>query len=65
LDDWFRNELRQLTADVLLDRSAKLNEFLRPEIVESIFSDHQLKKHDHSARLWSLLVFELWLQRWS
>jgi hypothetical protein len=26
--------------------------------------DHELGRFNHCYRLWTLLVFELWLQRW-
>ena len=64
LDHWFRNELKELTCDSLLSPSARSRDFFRQEAVQSLVDDHQQGVFDHSYRLWALLVFELWLQKW-
>ena len=38
--------------------------YFRPEAVGQLLDDHQSGRFDHSYRLWSLLVFELWQRRW-
>ena len=65
LDHWFRNELRETAGDLLLSENAQLLEFFRPAAVRRLFDDHQARRFDHSYRLWSLLMFEQWLRRWS
>jgi asparagine synthase (glutamine-hydrolysing) len=64
LDHWFRNELRELTGDVLLGQTARGRGYFRPEVVARMVHDHQNGTFNHCYRLWSLLVLELWLQRW-
>ena len=64
LDHWFRDELRPLTHDVLLSESARCDEYFRPEVVRRMVEDHELGRFNHCYRLWTLLVLELWLQRW-
>ena len=64
LDDWFRHELRDLTHDVLLDKTARERGFFRPEFVTQLIAEHEQRQFDHAYRLWALLVFELWLRRW-
>lgn len=64
LDHWFRNELRGLTHDVLLDETARSRGFFRPEAVRRLVVEHDERHFDHSHRLWSLLVLELWMRRW-
>jgi asparagine synthase (glutamine-hydrolysing) len=60
LAHWFRNDLRALPAEVLLDkRSVGRGYFQRPE-VERLISEHQQGRADHSARLWVLLQLEYW-----
>jgi asparagine synthase (glutamine-hydrolysing) len=57
---WFRNELRELPSDILLDpRSLDRNYFRRTEI-ECLISEHRAAKADHSLRLWVLVQLELW-----
>jgi asparagine synthase (glutamine-hydrolysing) len=62
LDHWFRDELKPMTHDTLLASDALSREFFRPEAVAKFAAEHESRRFDHSYRLWSLLVFELWLR---
>ena len=64
LDAWFRGPLVELSNSVLLDQKALDRGFFRPESVRGLLEDHQQGRFDHSYRLWSLLVLELWMRRW-
>jgi asparagine synthase (glutamine-hydrolysing) len=57
---WFRGELRELTHDVLLDERARRRDRLRPEVVERLLREHETGAADHGARLWALVMLELW-----
>jgi len=61
---WFRADLRELAADVLLDEQARGRGLLRPAAVERLLAEHVEGRADHGARLWSLVMLELWLRRW-
>ena len=63
LDHWFRHSLRSLLADTLLDQKCLDRGYFNPSAVRSLVDEHLSLKWDHSARLWLLLVFELWHQR--
>jgi asparagine synthase (glutamine-hydrolysing) len=65
LDQWFRNELRDLTHDTLLARDARCLQFFRREGIEQLYREHLERRFDHAARLWSLTFLELWLRRWT
>ncbi len=62
LNSWFRNELKPLLFDVLLDQRATDRQIFNPAAVEQLINEHQNLQWDHSARLWSLLVLEMWFQ---
>ena len=64
LDHWFRVELRDQTRDTLLARNAQCHDWVQRKQIETMLSDHQSGKTDHSQRLWSLLMLENWFQRW-
>ncbi len=64
LDHWFRAELRDFARDILLDRQTLDRGYFRPEAVRQLLDDHQSGRFDHSMRLWSLLVLELWQREW-
>jgi asparagine synthase (glutamine-hydrolysing) len=60
LDHWFRNELRPLIEDVLLSPSSLNRGLFQPAQVRKLVDEHVRGMWDHSYRLWSLLVLELW-----
>ncbi len=60
LDHWFRNELRPLLLDALLDRRALERGYFNPTAVKRLIDEHLEGRWDHSYRLWALLVFEMW-----
>lgn len=64
LEDWFRNELRELTHDTLLDDTARNRDWFRPEVVTRLVDEHETGRANHCYRLWALLMFELWMRRW-
>lgn len=56
---WLRHELRDLAHDALTDDTARGRGLFRPEAVQELLRQHA-NGADHSARLWTLLQFELW-----
>lgn len=60
IDRWFRHELREMAYDLLLDGRARQRGYFRPEIVRRYLDEHAEGRAHHHARLWSLLVLELW-----
>lgn len=64
LGHWFRHELKDFAHDVLLDPRSLDRGYFRPEAVRNLLADHQAGRYDHSYRLWSLLVLELWQREW-
>jgi asparagine synthase (glutamine-hydrolysing) len=64
LAGWFRGELRDFARDVLTDPRARHRGIVRPEAVSRLFDAHLEGSRDHSARLWALMLFELWCRNW-
>ncbi len=64
LDHWFRHELRGMAHDVLLGPARQTADWFDQKTIESMLSEHEQNAFDHSYRLWSLLVLELWMQEW-
>ena len=64
LGDWFRRELRDMTRDVLLGRQARQRGIFQTPEVEALLATHDAGRRDHSARLWALMCFELWMRQW-
>ncbi len=63
LAHWLRHEIRELSQQYLLANDSGLSNFFDPAVLRRIWQTHQAGKVDHSAELWSLLMFELWWQR--
>lgn len=64
LDYWLRGDLRELLHDVLLSPTALERGYFRSEAVRALVDEHLALKRDHSARLWALLVLEIWQREW-
>jgi asparagine synthase (glutamine-hydrolysing) len=62
---WFRDELRDLAGDLLLGATARDRGQFRPSAVESILREHTEGGADHGARIWALIMLELWQQRYT
>ena len=60
--NWLRTDLASFTREVLLDREGAERGWTRPEAVATLIDQHVAGAADHSRKLWSLLVLELWAQ---
>ncbi len=62
---WFRDELKPMVHDLLLDSNARSLRFFRPEVVRQLVTQHETNQQNHAYRLWNLLILEKWLRRWA
>jgi len=61
---WLRNELRPLLAEYLNGERVRREGFLRPEGVERVVREHLSGRRDNQYRVWALLVFAMWVERY-
>jgi asparagine synthase (glutamine-hydrolysing) len=61
---WVKGELRTLFEDLLSPHRIKEEGFLNPEYVACLLQDHLFNKKDNRKQLWTLLVWELWMNRY-
>jgi asparagine synthase (glutamine-hydrolysing) len=60
---WFREDMKDFLKSVLLsERSLKRN-IIRPEMIQRLVNEHTTAERDHAFQLWTLLMLELWFQR--
>jgi asparagine synthase (glutamine-hydrolysing) len=57
---WMRAELKDLILSVLLEPRSLQRGYLNPPGVRRLLDEHFQKRRDHSARIWRLLMFEMW-----
>ena len=65
LEDWFRNDLKQMALDTLLDQQTSSRGYFHTDTIRRLIDEHIQGTFDHSSRLWSLLVFEMWCRKWN
>ncbi|MCB9654560.1 MAG: asparagine synthase (glutamine-hydrolyzing) [Deltaproteobacteria bacterium] len=61
--EWLRGPLRGLARDLLAPSKLKREGFFDPSWVTRLLDEHEHGTHDHRKPLWTLLAFELWLER--
>ncbi len=64
LDAWFRGELKQLAERCLLAPNKGLHAVFKASAIEKLWKQHQAASHNHGAILWSMLIFQLWYERY-
>ena len=64
LAQWFRQEIKDIAQRYLIQDVKGLGEIFEVNKVKSIWQEHQSGRHDHSAILWSMLMFEMWWHRY-
>ncbi|RKZ15423.1 asparagine synthetase B, partial [bacterium] len=60
---WLRGPLRELVGDVLSPARLQRHGLLDPAVVARLIQEHQKKRADHSFAIWSVLIFQLWYDR--
>jgi asparagine synthase (glutamine-hydrolysing) len=59
---WFREDLRSTVQEVVLSDRALARGYFDPAEIKRMVADHVEGRSDHAARLWALLVLEMWHQ---
>jgi asparagine synthase (glutamine-hydrolysing) len=60
---WFRGKMQPFLREVVLSERALRRGLFKPETVRQLVDDHAEGKRDYSHQLWTLLMLELWFQR--
>jgi asparagine synthase (glutamine-hydrolysing) len=60
---WFRGTLQPFLRETLLSEASLNRGLFRPEALKSLVELHTSGQKDHSHQLWTLLMLELWFQR--
>jgi asparagine synthase (glutamine-hydrolysing) len=60
---WLRGKLQPFLRETILSEKALKRGLFRPEVVKQLVELHVRGERDHSHQLWTLLMLELWFQR--
>ena len=60
---WLRGDLRDLMLDALAPARLGQQAIFRPDTVERLVREHLDGTRDHAHKLWQLLLFQLWAER--
>jgi asparagine synthase (glutamine-hydrolysing) len=61
-ENWMRNELKDFVISTLLSKPATERGFFNPQFVKEVIDQHLSRRQNNTAKLGSLLTFELWNQ---
>ena len=64
IDRWLRVELKDLLLDYLSTERLKREGIFNTDLVEKKVKEHLSGRTNHQYRLWSLLMWEMWRERW-
>ncbi len=64
IDQWLRQELRDMAYDTLLGTEARNRGVFRTDYVRRLLDEHCTYRRNHHTRLWALLMLELWFRMW-
>jgi asparagine synthase (glutamine-hydrolysing) len=64
LERWLRVELKEMVSDYLSESRLKSEGLFDCDIVGAHLKDHFSGKVDHHHRLWTLLMWEMWREKW-
>jgi len=63
LTHWFRGELKGFLRETLLSEKSLNRGLIKSEVIGQIVEEHIHGERDHVSQLWTLLMLELWFQR--
>ena len=64
LADWLRGELKLLAQAKLFNAAGGLSDYFKMDEIKKLWDQHQANKQDHSTPLWSMLMFQMWWDRY-
>jgi asparagine synthase (glutamine-hydrolysing) len=60
---WFRGQLQPFLRETILSEASLKRDLFKPEVVRRLVELHTRGERDYSHQLWTLLMLELWFQR--
>lgn len=64
IGQWLRGEWKQLLTETLSEPTVRSAGLCEPQVVSRYIAEHMAGTHNHSKKLFSLLMLHLWHDRW-
>jgi len=61
---WIRGPLRSWAEDLISPELLERQGYLKPEPIQRLWLEHQSGRYNHTARLWTVLMWQAWLEEW-
>ena len=61
---WLNNELKDFTNDLLAGSRLQNQGIFNSDYVSKILAEHRHKIADHRKKIWTLLMFQIWHDKW-
>jgi len=62
---WLTGPLKELAEDLFSEDRLKRAGLFKPAYVRRLMDEHLARRRDNRKLLWSLLIFELWREKWA
>ncbi len=63
IGNWFRTNMKDFVREVLLSEKSLSRGIIKPEMLQKYVDEHISGKRDYTYQIWTLLMLELWFQR--
>ena len=64
IGQWLRGPLRSWADELLQPDRLQREGYLRPEPISQLWQQHLYGRHDHTTKLWYVLMWQAWLEQW-
>jgi asparagine synthase (glutamine-hydrolysing) len=64
LASWFRHEIKHIAQHHLIDNAKGLKSIFNHDEIKNMWREHQSEAVNHSAILWSMLMYEMWWMKY-
>jgi len=64
LSNWLKTDLCPLSNDLLAPQKIKREGVFNPGYVEKLLREHSTGNRNNTKKIWTLVVFELWREKW-
>lgn len=61
--DWLLSDLQPLAQDLLSESRLSRQKLLQPQLISRWLKEHREMRADHSAKIYSLMTLQLWLEK--